>query len=108
MSEQNQPEQYSQFKKVSLKDITEYASSRTELYDKLSKVYDLPICNSTLTLNYLKTLITNPCPYFKIKRTKTRPLPDKSWKCFDSRDTLRSLETLLKKHKLKPTGFTTF
>jgi hypothetical protein len=95
-------------KEIDLLKIAEYASNRTELYEKLSKVYDLPNLNGVVSLDYLKELINKDSKYFKIKRKLTRTLPVKNYrKVFDSKDTLKVLKKLLKKHNQKPSGFST-
>jgi len=89
-----------------LKEISEYAGSRTELYEKLSKHLDLPIIGPCISLDYLKLLLQYNCPYFKITREMTRTLPIKNFrKQFDAKKTLEILEKLLKNKKKKPTGF---
>ena len=71
-------------------------------------MFDLPQLSAAINMNYLKELIKKDCRYFKINRTLTRPLPEKNWKCFDSKETLKALEKALKKYGKKPSGFSTF
>ena len=89
-----------------MKQLAEYAGSREELYERLSRKLDLPVDGPAVSLDYLKSLLRHPCPYFKIERDKTRTLGIKKFrKRFDAKETLTILEKTLRKKGLKTTGF---
>ena len=91
---------------VSLAQLAQYAGNRVELYQKLSTVLDLPTLCPAITLDYLKSLLLPDCPYFTITREETRMLPQANYKRrFDAKETLKILEKILRRKKLKPTGF---
>lgn len=76
------------------------------MYQKLSKVIDLPVLGACISLDYLKELLKKNCKYFYITREKTRTLPIKNFRrCFDGKQTFNILEKLLKAKNLKPSGF---
>jgi hypothetical protein len=79
-----------------LKTLSYYAGNRTELYEKLSKILDMPALNGAISLDYLKELIKKDSPYFKVERSQTRVLPIKNYRrCFDSKDILTNVEKFL-------------
>lgn len=104
-NEENQNQQQ-QLVTTNLKILSQYAGNRVELYEKLSKLYDLPKLGPAVTLDYLKGLLSKNCSVFKIQRELTRPLPQYNFRRrFDAKRTFLLLENLLKKKNHKTTGF---
>ena len=78
---------------ASFEELAEFAGNRTELYDKLATVLDLPALTPVVTLDYLYEIIKPRSSYFKIEREKTRTLPIVNYKRrFDAKQTLKVLE----------------
>ncbi len=76
------------------------------MYERLSRKLDLPVLGPAVSLDYLKSLLPLNSPYFRIPRSKTRPLGITRFrKRFDAKETLIGLEKALANNKLKPTGF---
>ena len=83
---------------ITLAEIASYAGSRVELYSKLSLIWDLPHLSPQVDLHYIRSLLlpTVKCPYFRIKRSDTRTLPDLKYRRrFDAKETLKLLESIL-------------
>jgi len=90
--------------KKSLQNIKNKIKSKKHLYEFISQVYQLPSlhCKAN-TIPYLKSYLSDPCPFFRILRTNFHP-PYLSVKHFTVPELLSKVEQLLVRKGEKPTG----
>lgn len=89
----------------SLANLNQYLGSRREAYNFASLVYYLPSYESKCcNMSYLNAIVSDPCPYFKIEKTKINP-QNISYRKYDSTYLLNFLEDYLFSLGKEPTGF---
>ena len=90
---------------VSLAKVKSLFPNRKESYKIISRIYRLPDYTSkAITKNYLKNLIIEPCPVFRIEHKDFHP-PFVPSKHVTALEILEAIELLLKQKKYPPTGF---
>jgi len=93
---------------LNIADLSKMAANRSELYEKICPVYDIPKLTPSVSLDYLKEILKTKSKFLKVPRNRTHPIPHSEVKRFKALDTYVLLEGLLKKHKAQPTGFNEF
>lgn len=89
-----------------LSSLNQHLGTRKEAYNFASLVYYLPSFDSRCcTMQYLNSLVSDPCPYFKIEKTKIHP-QNVSYRKYTAAFLLEHLDDYLFSSGFNPTGFT--